>query len=1293
MAATQNINCTINGSLKLESPLKVATLNVRGLRNSSKQLGIVQKLNRERLDILAIQETHLCSEQEINTLALQWGGIVHFSPGTNRSKGVATLFSSKYSQENIKFIKSYDRIVFSSIRIDCENIMIVNIYSPCDNKRDKLSFMQELHKKIIHHSELEGIDNLICLGDFNITSSDCDILLGHAHDIDVRQSFNNFIDNLGLVDTWRIVHPEEKTFTWRNTRTARRLDYLFTSESMSHFISNSFIKGVGFTDHRLVITQFEFSKFNHGKGYYKLNKSLLKDTDYCNNIIKSINETKDECKDLNPHLLVEMIKCNACEVSQQYSKYKQRMKRQSNEDLTRRLNLLENEFISNPNDLGIQENISQVKAQLEILEMERAKGAQIRARCQDINEGEKCSKYFLSLEKNRSDNNLIKRLQTSSGTYVHGETAIVEEIASQFEMKYNNVNLSKAEMSNLFDDYIADVKLPSLDDNEKQRCDRQVTEEELKSAVKEMKKDSAPGKDGLPLEFYQMFWRQLKGPLLKSYLYSHEKGHLSYSERVGIITLLHKGKELPTYMLSNWRPISLTNVDYKILAKVLSMRTDTVISKLIGNQQTGFLKGRNISLMHRQIDDILSLYRKSNTPGILLAIDFKQAFDTLNVNCILKSLKAFGFGPNFIRWISVLNTDRMACVKNGGHISRYIDMTNGVRQGCPISPQLFVLAVEILAQKIVQDINIKGLSTYNGGESVKISSYADDKTVQTRNAKDLKRTHTHLKNCSFFSDFYVKMDDILKPIKISQYADDTSLFLRDVEDMKRAIKHINEFSRFSDLYLNINKTFALSTNGANIDTGDLGIAFKDTIKILGVYFSNKMPASEIEKNWLERIKNVVRIFGHWAKRKISVIGKVHIIKTFALSQFVFIMKSLSLPENVLENINRLCFNFLWSDSPLSIRACEKVKRTVMYNRLSAGGLKMINMITLQESILLEWVEMLASAKFSPWKLTPLFLYSPLGGCNVLRSKSTYAHFRGLDKVGSKFWRDVLAIWLKHSENHLRKDNCMADPINNNASIKHNGRTLFLESAMEKSCLIIRNILENDNRLRTLTEYRLQFGKYPRYFLDFFTMKNAIKNGIDIRRIMEDNNIYFKGVKIGKLGRKKFYSLISKEDTPLCQEVWKRKFDITINTTHWDLIHKQKETRLKSLAWKILHNIYPSNLLLYKMKIKPSPICSFCDDMDSMEHFFFLCEKVKILWDEVTKEINLYMGLRITLTGKSIILGVNEIMGISKRNLYQINNVINVAKLAISKYKYGPKRPILDIYFMDSILRNLWENYK
>ena len=119
---------------------------------------------------------------------------------------------------------------------------------------------------------------------------------------------NDFIDSLGLTDTWRVVHPDEKTFTWRNTKTARRIDYLFTSESLTPYIKNSFIKGVGFTDHRLMVTQFEFSTFNYGKGYYKLNTDLLRDTDYCNMIIKNINDTCEECSDLNPHLLLEMIK-------------------------------------------------------------------------------------------------------------------------------------------------------------------------------------------------------------------------------------------------------------------------------------------------------------------------------------------------------------------------------------------------------------------------------------------------------------------------------------------------------------------------------------------------------------------------------------------------------------------------------------------------------------------------------------------------------------------------------------------------------------------------------------------------------------------------------------------------------------------------------------------------------------------------------------------------------------------------------------------------------------------------
>ena len=109
--------------LQIETPLCVATINVRGFKNDLKCMGLLSRLKKEKLDILSIQETHLVTEVEIDALSARWGGIVHHSPGSNRSKGVATLFDAKYT-DNVVFIKSYDRIVFSKLRVDSENILI-----------------------------------------------------------------------------------------------------------------------------------------------------------------------------------------------------------------------------------------------------------------------------------------------------------------------------------------------------------------------------------------------------------------------------------------------------------------------------------------------------------------------------------------------------------------------------------------------------------------------------------------------------------------------------------------------------------------------------------------------------------------------------------------------------------------------------------------------------------------------------------------------------------------------------------------------------------------------------------------------------------------------------------------------------------------------------------------------------------------------------------------------------------------------------------------------------------------
>ena len=171
------------------------------------------------------------------------------------------------------------------------------------------------------------------------------------------------------------------------------------------------------------------------------------------------------------------------------------------------------------------------------------------------------------------------------------------------------------------------------------------------------------------------------------------------SQKRGIITLIPKDENnLST--LSNWRPITLLCVDYKILAKVIAKRIGSVLPKLIHSDQTGFIKGRFIGENVRLLNDLLEYTDVQNIPGILLFIDFEKAFDTIEWPFIQNVLKCFNFGPVIGKWIATLYSNVESAVINGGYTTNYFKVSRGVRQGCPLSPLLFVLGVEILAQKI-----------------------------------------------------------------------------------------------------------------------------------------------------------------------------------------------------------------------------------------------------------------------------------------------------------------------------------------------------------------------------------------------------------------------------------------------------------------------------------------------------------------------------------------------------------------------------------------------------------------
>ena len=153
---------------------------------------------------------------------------------------------------------------------------------------------------------------------------------------------------------------------------------------------------------------------------------------------------------------------------------------------------------------------------------------------------------------------------------------------------------------------------------------------------------------------------------------------MSNTQKKAVITLIEKkGKD--RCFIENWRPISLLNVDTKIMSKVIAARVKEVLPNVILSNQTGFVKDRDIGETVRSIFDIMDLTDAENIPGPLTLIDFQKAFDTLEWNFLLKCLEAFNFGHDFIHWVRLFYKNIQSCVINNGTVSDHFTLKRGVR--------------------------------------------------------------------------------------------------------------------------------------------------------------------------------------------------------------------------------------------------------------------------------------------------------------------------------------------------------------------------------------------------------------------------------------------------------------------------------------------------------------------------------------------------------------------------------------------------------------------------------------
>ena len=294
--------------------IKLISLNVRGLGDRIKRRAILN-FYRKHAGIICLQETH--STPDIEQLWInEWGGDIVFSHGTSKSRGVCILMPKGMLQVTSNKQCDLDgRIIAIEIGQGEENILLCNIYAP---NEDCPCFFDDLFKQIQNNSH-----NEVIVGDFNLVLDPKKDRIGFTHNkaksVEVIRTACN---ELFLSDIWRTRNERETLYSWYRTKpklSASRIDFALISAGLCDLCQN-----VGYTtglksDHLAYFLFLNLNKNKRGKGYWKLNVSLLSNINYVNLMNETIDEVLETCAHMNIATKWEYLKYQIREVSKQFA--------------------------------------------------------------------------------------------------------------------------------------------------------------------------------------------------------------------------------------------------------------------------------------------------------------------------------------------------------------------------------------------------------------------------------------------------------------------------------------------------------------------------------------------------------------------------------------------------------------------------------------------------------------------------------------------------------------------------------------------------------------------------------------------------------------------------------------------------------------------------------------------------------------------------------------------------------------------------------------------------------------
>ena len=255
-----------------------------------------------------------------------------------------------------------------------------------------------------------------------------------------------------------------------------------------------------------------------------------------------------------------------------------------------------------------------------------------------------------------------------------------------------------------------------------------LSSQEVSKAIKALAKDVCPRLDGLGVQWYIQYWDLIGDGLTKAYQHILDSGNMPQEWNEGLIYMIPKTNG-QLEELRNWRPITLLNVIYKILAKTIARRLQPYLSELIHDSQTGFIQERSIFDNIFLFWEMVAFAEVHKQDLAVLFLDFEKAYDRVDWDFMEGTLLRMGFPNIWIRGVAALYRNAHSSLLFVGDIGKHLSISRLVRQGCPLAPFLFLLVAEAFSVHLnSQYANIKGLALPMPNADVD-SEFVDDTTL------------------------------------------------------------------------------------------------------------------------------------------------------------------------------------------------------------------------------------------------------------------------------------------------------------------------------------------------------------------------------------------------------------------------------------------------------------------------------------------------------------------------------------------------------------------------------------